>query len=306
MNYQCVVIGTTDNTEQMCTMLLRDGAKIDLLVSIQTEVLAHNHISGYFDISRFAAQHGIDLFLAGSYKLNDPASVRFFEENTFELGICVGWQRLIPQEILDKFRCGVFGMHGSSGYLPFGKGRSPMNWSILEGGTRIVNNLFKYDDKADNGAIFSKVAFEITPHDTIRTLQFKAMLVGEQQILSLLEAHRRGDIPLCEQSRETATWYPKRSPADGKIDFSQRTEAIFNLIRATTAPFPGAFATCEGQVVRIWNARPFDAYIDFSRCKSGEVIDVLDGHPLIKTIDGSLILYEYESPTPLAKGMLLA
>ena len=42
-------------------------------------------------------------------------------------------KRLIPIDILEQFSVGAFGMHGSSMDLPLGRGRSPLNWSLIEG-----------------------------------------------------------------------------------------------------------------------------------------------------------------------------
>ena len=61
------------------------------------------------------------------------------------------------------------------------------------------------------------------------------------------------------------------------------------------APFPGAFALCRGEEVRIWEAHPFDEMIDFSAYAPGEVIDVFDGKPVVRTVDGSLLIDRYES-----------
>ena len=68
------------------------------------------------------------------------------EENEFEIAVSMGWQRLIPKYVLDKFAYGVYGFHGNCGYLPFGRGRSPLNWSIIQGDTRFNLNLFRYCD----------------------------------------------------------------------------------------------------------------------------------------------------------------
>ena len=43
------------------------------------------------------------------------------------------YSELIPKYVLDKFAYGVYGFHGNCGYLPFGRGRSPLNWFLLIG-----------------------------------------------------------------------------------------------------------------------------------------------------------------------------
>ena len=45
---------------------------------------------------------------------------------------CMGWQRLIPEWLLNDLSVGAFGMHGSNKPLPHGRGRSPLNWSLIQ------------------------------------------------------------------------------------------------------------------------------------------------------------------------------
>ena len=97
----------------------------------------------------------------------------------------------------------------------------------------------------------------------------------------------------------------KRSAADGKIDFHGRTRDIYNLIRGVAAPFPGAFAMCGGEKVTVWEAHPFDEMIDFSGFTPGEVVDVFDGKPVVRTVDGSLLIDRYESVRRIGAGDIL-
>ena len=46
--------------------------------------------------------------------------------------------------------------------------------------------------------------------------------------------------------------------------------------------------------------------IDFSAYAPGEVIDVFDGHPIVRTVDGSLLIKKYESAKELQAGDVLA
>ena len=99
----------------------------------------------------------IECFGIDDYTLNSED----FDNMKFDLGIVYGWQRLIPQKVLDKFNIGVFGFHASPLGLPACKGRSPLNWSIIEGRDKTFNHFFKYNEKVDDGHIYSITKFEI-------------------------------------------------------------------------------------------------------------------------------------------------
>ena len=209
----------------------------------------------------------------------------------------MGWQRLIPKAVLDCFKFGVYGFHGNAGYLPFGRGRSPLNWSIIMGDTRFNLNMFRYDENADSPNVFATEMFSITPHDDIRTAQYKNMICSKNLIRKLLEAYKSGIINIRTESKDFDSWYNKRTAADGKVDFKARTRDIYNLIRGVAAPFPGAFAyvnSDENLKITIWQAHPFDEMIDFSGYAPGEVIDIFDNKLVVRTVDGSLLIDRYE------------
>lgn len=302
MKYELVVFGVKDTSENIVEFIHKSIRPVDLVITISREVLNRNQVSGFKGLSVLTEKYGIPVFEADSYFLTDEKTKRFMEENQFEIGISMGWQRLIPKEVLDKFRYGVYGFHGNCGYLPFGRGRSPLNWSIIQGDTRFNLNLFRYDENADSPNVFATEMFSLTVHDDIRTAQYKNMICSKNLIRKLLKAYEEKNIVIRTESKDFDSWYMKRTAADGKIDFRGRTRDIYNLIRGVAAPFPGAFAMCAGEKVTVWEAHPFDEMIDFSAYAPGEVVDVFDGKPVVRTVDGSLLIDRYECSRRIEAG----
>jgi methionyl-tRNA formyltransferase len=274
---------------------------IDLVITVDGGL--KSNIAGYQDIKSVAQDLGIPVHVVKKYSLKEEEDIDFFQQNTFELGISIGWQRLIPEEILNRFENGVFGFHGSSGYLPYGRGRSPINWSIINGHKRFINHCFQYNAEADKGRINSVRTFEINEFDTIQTLQYKTLLVGKEQIASLISQYRENSINLFQQSSNPSSWYPKRSPEDGKISLQTKTSDIYNLIRGVSKPFPGAFLlSSDNQKLIIWEAYPFDQIIDTFSYQVGEVLEVFGKQFILKTIDGTLFIKDYSYNQEIAKG----
>lgn len=294
MHYKVVVFGVKDTTESMINYISRNICPVDLIITIAEKVSLVNNISGLSSLSTLATKLKIPVYEADSYALSSEACEGFFNNNTFDIGLSMGWQRLIPQYVLDRFAFGVFGFHGSCGYLPYGRGRSPMNWSIIEGDQRFILNLFRYDSKPDSPNVFEKVMFEINEHDTIRTLQYKNLLCAKEMIKHLVKAYQSGNIKVQEKSKDFDLWYSKRTARDGKIDFHLKTREIYNLIRGVSNPFPGAFAYLGKEKITIWQAYPFDSILNFSKYTPGEIIEIFDEKLIVRTIDGSLIIYDYE------------
>ena len=306
MQYRVVVFGVKDTSENIVSFIQEHICPVDLVVTISPEVTKKNQVSGYKGLSGLTEKYGIPVYEADSYFLTDEKTQKFFAENEFDIGISMGWQRLIPKSVLDRFAYGIYGFHGNAGYLPFGRGRSPLNWSIILGDTRFNLNLFRYDEKADSPNVFATEMFSITPQDDIRTAQYKNMICSKNLIKKLLAAYKEGNISVRTDSKDFDSWYNKRTAADGKIDFHGRTREIYNLIRGVAAPFPGAFAYAGEEKVTVWEAQPFDEMIDFSAYAPGEVIDVFDNHPIVRTVDGSLLIKKYESEKELQAGDVLS
>lgn len=304
MEYHVVVFGVKDTSENIVEFIHNQICKVDLVITISEEVSKRNKIAGFKGLGILTEKYGIPVHEADSYFLTDDKTQRLIQENTFDIGISMGWQRLVPGYILDKFKYGIYGFHGNCGYLPFGRGRSPLNWSIILGDTRFNLNLFRYDEKADSPNIFATEMFSINEHDDIRTAQYKNMICSKKLIKKLLEAYQNQTITIRTDSKDFDSWYGKRTAADGKIDFHDRTRNIYNLIRGVAAPFPGAYAFVENQKVTIWKAHPFDEIMDFSQYAPGEVVDVFDGKPIVRTVDGSLLIDEYESEREIKTGDL--
>lgn len=295
MKYQVVVFGVKDTTESIVEFIQNSICRVDLVVTISREVLKKNQVSGFKGLSSLTDKYGIPVMEVDSYALRDERTLSFFTGNEFDIGISMGWQRLIPAEVLNCFRYGVFGFHGNCAYLPYGRGRSPLNWSIINGDTRFILNLFRYDEKADSPNIFANEMCAISPHDTVRSMQYKNIISSKNLIKKLLDAYHDDNIQIRTQSKDFDSWYEKRTAADGKIDFHGKTRDIYNLIRGVTAPFPGAFAYIGSEKVIIWDAVPFDEMLDFSAYRPGEVIEVFDGNPIVRTVDGSLLIRRYEA-----------
>lgn len=305
MHYKVVIFGVKDTTEEIVRFVHEKLIPVDLVVTIHPDVLSGNQVSGYKGLSWLQERYGIAVFETHSYGLKDEETSRFFAENTFDLGISMGWQRLVPAQVLSRFSVGVFGFHGNCAYLPFGRGRSPLNWSIILGDSRFNLNLFQYDEKADSPNVFASEMCAITPHDTVRTMQYKNMLVSKRLITKLVEAYRQGSVSVRRSSRDFDSWYEKRTAADGLLDFHDRTRSLYNLIRGVTRPFPGAYCYCAGKKVTVWSAHPFDEMLDFSMYAPGEIVDIFDGHLIVRTVDGSLLIEDYECEQNLESGMVL-
>ena len=291
------VFGCGFTTWELVVRLVRAGVRVTDCVTIDHVEATRQAASGFMDLGPRMSELGIEVLTVESYGLATDRDRFRVSDLGLDVGFCVGWQRLLPDWCLESVRCGIFGMHGSSQLLPHGRGRSPMNWSLLLGKDVFYTHLFKYDPGVDSGPVVGVQAFDINAWDTVHTLHLKNVVAMSQLCREHLEAILNGSVELCPQSEEGVSYYPKRTDKDGRIFWGDSTTDLYNLVRAVTRPFPGAWSyrdLSSGEKIRIWEAVPFDSRIEWPGCRSGEIVEVFeDGSFIAKTGDGSLHVREY-------------
>jgi methionyl-tRNA formyltransferase len=301
--------GCKDTTYECISSLLEQNIRVDLLITIDPETALKNNVAGYMDLRSFAEENNIPLYVCDKYSLNSDKDREFLSSLKIDLLFVIGWQRLIPLWLLEKLNIGAFGMHGASKPLPYGRGRSPMNWSIIQNKKLFITNLFKYRPGVDDGDILDTQIFDLNDYDTAETAHYKNTLsmikLIENNIQNLLNCNYK----LKPQMSQEPTYYPKRTEEDGCIFWKENSSDIYNLVRAVTKPFPGAFTFYEDKKIRIWRCYPFDSRLFDPYIKPGTILHVfVNGDFIVKTGDGSIIVKEYETPEGnfiLKKGIAL-
>jgi methionyl-tRNA formyltransferase len=109
--------------------------------------------------------------------------------------------------------------------------------------------------KPDAGDIVAQKEVEITLDDTAHSLFLKLASAARQLMRDTLPQLLSGRFPRVAQTGPSS-YYGGRRPEDGLIDWSSDALTIYNLIRAVTHPYPGAFTFMEGKKLFIWRAAP--------------------------------------------------
>ena len=149
------------------------------------------------------------------------------------------YRSMLPLSVLKQARLGAYNMHGS--LLPKFRGRAPLNWAIVMGETETGATLHEMVEKPDAGRIVDQQAVPIGPDDTAVEV-FHRMTKAAQTVLKRsLPAIVKGAVPFKPNDLARGSYYGRRRPEDGRIDWSKSAQEIHNLVRAVAPPFPGAF-----------------------------------------------------------------
>ncbi|HLG09565.1 MAG TPA: methionyl-tRNA formyltransferase [Gaiellaceae bacterium] len=208
-----------------------------------------------------------------------------------ELIFVVGWSQLVREPFIALAREGVFGMHPT--LLPRHRGRAPIPWAILSGLARTGVTLFEIADAAaDSGSIVGQVVVGIAPDETATTLfeRIAEAHVGlVRECVPLLLART---APRRPQEPSRASSWPKRSPADGIIDWETRAPYLYDWVRAQTRPYPGAFTFLGDEKVVVWGARPVDLA---ESAPAGTIVATRPEGPVVACGEGGLLLEDVET-----------
>lgn len=301
------VFGCKKTTRHLISHLSR-VTPLSCLVTLSPEQGVVQNVADYQDLEDL---RGVvdEVYRVSSYNLKTETDRAFFEAKRYDVAFVAGWQRIIPDPILQTFPRGVYGMHGSSQNLPFGRGRSPLNWSIIEGREWFYTNLFRYLPGVDDGPVVGTACFSIQSTDTAETLHYKNILAMIHLVRANWAGLAAGNIELRPQPAVQATFYPQRKPDDGLVDWSDTVTNVDRLIRAVGPPFYGAFSYLGDQRVVIQRAAIFYTDLEahpFASTAYGTVCDVFSGGKfLVRCNGGMIIVHEWTGSVQLTAGDVL-
>lgn len=163
------------------------------------------------------------------------------------------YRELICDDILAIPPKGALNLHGS--LLPKYRGRAPVNWVLVNGEKETGLTLHYMIKKPDAGDIVAQKRITITDDDTALTLYRKFVPLTREILLKTIPLLANGAAPRIHQDEKKATTFSGRKPEDGKIDWTRSSEEIYNLVRAVTHPYPGAFTFLNGKKIFIWQSK---------------------------------------------------
>ena len=210
------------------------------------------------------------------------------------------YRKLICREILDLPKIGAFNLHGS--LLPAYRGRCPVNWVIINGEAQSGVTLHYMIDKPDAGDIVGQKPVVIGVSDTAKTLYDKLCGSAKDLLDEILPLIKRGQIPRQKQDLKVGSYYGGRRPEDGRIDWNKSAAEIYNLIRAVTEPYPGAFALLDNdEKIIIWWAQPVQPVVSEEAVIPGKLV-ITNKEVLVQTGENAIKLIDIEIKRKRLKG----
>lgn len=231
-------------------------------------------------VKNFAKESGIPVFQPE--KIKSDAAYEFVRQLAPDVVVIIAYGQIISRRLLDIPRLGWVNVHAS--LLPKYRGAAPINWAIVNGEARTGVTTMQVTAGLDAGPVLLTSETAIAPDETAPELTARLSEMGAPLIVETLRSLASGTITAQPQDDSQATLAPLLKKEDGRIDWSQPAQVIYNRIRGLQ-PWPGAFTTFRGKTCHIWG-RP--ASRTKTSAPAGEIAATREG--LAVTCGGGTVL----------------
>jgi methionyl-tRNA formyltransferase len=236
------VVFAYHNVGVRCLQVLLAGG-VDVALVVTHEDSPTENI-WFGSVKSLAEAHGIDVITPADPKGAELRAAVSAARPDFIFSFY--YRHMLPTDLLALAARGAYNMHGS--LLPKYRGRVPTNWAVLNGETETGATLHEMAAKPDAGAIIAQTPVPILPDDTAAQVFDKVTVAAEQTLWRVLPALVAGEAPHLPNDLSQGSYFGGRKPEDGRIDFSQSAQQVYNLIRAVAPPYPGAFTDIGGDI----------------------------------------------------------
>lgn len=244
-----IFMGTPDFAVPVLRQVINDGFEVIAVVTQPDRPVGRKKVMTPPPVKVEAEKQGIPVY--------QPEKIR--EKNELEkvlalkpdLIITAAFGQILPKELLCAPTHGCINVHAS--LLPELRGGAPIHYAILEGKKKTGITIMYMAEKLDAGDIITKVEVPITEEDNVGTLHDKLSVAGAKLLSETLPLLLEGKLTATPQDESAATFAPNIKREQEKIDWTKPGEKIYNHIRGLN-PWPVAFTTLDGKVLKIWNA----------------------------------------------------
>ena len=201
-----------------------------------------------------ALDHGIPLLQPE--RAREPALATRLAASRADLGVVVAYGQMLPDAVLETPRHGVINVHAS--LLPRYRGAAPIQRAVIAGERETGVTMIRLVREMDAGPMLASTSSPIAGQETSADVERALAAVGADLLLATVRAIAAGRVSERPQDHALATYAPRLTRVDGRIDWTRPARTVHDLVRGLH-PWPPAFTFLDGSRYLVRRTAPESA-----------------------------------------------
>ena len=189
-------------------------------------------------------------------RASDPELRARLEELEADVCTVVAYGKILPGELLGVPPLGFVNVHFS--LLPSYRGAAPVQRALIDGAPSTGVSIMVLTEGMDEGPVLAAREVAVRERDGAEALGARLASIGAELLVATLPAYAEGRLEPLEQDHARATYAPKITSSEARIDWSAPAGAIRNRVRGLT-PAPGAWTTLRDRRVKLLWVEPTES-----------------------------------------------
>lgn len=289
-NKRIVFMGTASFSKAVLEKLLENNYNIIAVVTQPDRYVGRKRVLTMPDVKVVALEHHLPVYQPSKIK-EEYQDIVALEP---DLIITAAYGQIVPEAVLNAPKIGCINVHAS--LLPKYRGGAPVHYAIIEGDEVTGVTIMYMVKKMDAGNIISQRTVNIGKEETTGELYERLSDVGADLLIETLPSILEGTNDSIIQDESLVTYSPTISREQEKIDFNKSAIQVYNQVRGMN-PWPGAYTTYQGKVVKIWAGKVHDcknANEHHGHQANGTIVKIFKDAIGVKTGDGIYLITEFQ------------
>jgi methionyl-tRNA formyltransferase len=171
-------------------------------------------------------------------RIKDPQAIDEIRSLQPDAIVVMAYGQILPRDLLEIPPIACLNLHAS--LLPRWRGAAPIQAAIAAGDRETGITVMYMAEDLDTGDILLQRKIDISPADTCGALHNRLAQIAPDALFDAFAMLAKGSAPRIPQDNALATYAPKLTRDDGRIDWYEPAQVIERKIRAFN-PWPGAF-----------------------------------------------------------------
>jgi methionyl-tRNA formyltransferase (EC 2.1.2.9) len=285
-----IFMGTASFSKIVLERLMQEGYSIVAVGTQPDRYVGRKKILHMPEVKEVALAHNIPVLQPQKIKQESQQII----DLQADIIITAAYGQIIPESILESAKIAAINVHAS--LLPKYRGGAPVHQAIIDGQDTTGVTIMYMVKKMDAGNIISQKEVPIAADDTTGILYEKLSYIGAELLIKTLPSIMEGTNCSVEQLEQDVTYAPIITREKEKLSFEKTVAEVHNQVRGLS-PWPGAYVTYQGKVVKVWAGHIHackHAKTHHQHQMPGTIVKIFNDAIAVKCLDGIYVITEFQ------------